>query len=266
MASQAEDIRKYAIENYVRPFLESNEATLSIRAGDVARSMILTNRLRAVCSALGGSKLQREAGLRLMERTGSRESTTTTFRYKRAALPAAPTETRAARHAPVRPPTRAAAGARPDAPPARGALLPPAADLCLVSCVKSKLSRPAPAKELYTSDLFRKERAVVEAESWPWFILSAQHGLVHPGTEIAPYEKTLNDMRAAERREWADRVMAALAPHLSGVTDVVFFASMRYQEFLDPQLRGRGVRVHAPMASMRIGERLAWLNAALHQA
>lgn len=135
-----------------------------------------------------------------------------------------------------------------------------------MSCVKSKLSRPAPAKELYTSDLFRKARAVVEAEGWPWLILSAQYGLVHPGTEIAPYEKTLKNMRAAERREWASRVMAALKPHLSGVTDVVFFAGKCYREFLDPKLRTRGVRVHTPMAGMGIGKQLSWLNEARRRA
>ena len=39
----------------------------------------------------------------------------------------------------------------------------PAADLCLVSSVKTKLPRRAPAKELYASAWFRKARAVVEA-------------------------------------------------------------------------------------------------------
>ena len=40
----------------------------------------------------------------------------------------------------------------------------PVADLCLVSGVKTKLSRRAPAKELYASARFRKTCAVVEAE------------------------------------------------------------------------------------------------------
>lgn len=85
----------------------------------------------------------------------------------------------------------------------------PSADLCLVSCVSKKQSHPAPAKELYTSDWFTKVRALVEAQGWPWAILSAHYGLVHPEEEIRPYEKTLNSMRVAERRAWADRVMQA---------------------------------------------------------
>jgi hypothetical protein len=48
----------------------------------------------------------------------------------------------------------------------------------LVSCVKDKLDHPAPAKDLYTSDLFRKARGYAERVGVPWFILSSEHGLV----------------------------------------------------------------------------------------
>jgi hypothetical protein len=46
----------------------------------------------------------------------------------------------------------------------------------LVGCVKGKRSRPAPARELYTSALFLGRRAFVEATCERWFILSAKHG------------------------------------------------------------------------------------------
>ncbi len=55
------------------------------------------------------------------------------------------------------------------------------------------------AKDLYVSDLFRKARRYVEAKNCPWFILSAEYGLVSPEQVIAPYEKTLNHMGVAER-------------------------------------------------------------------
>ncbi|MGZ5227486.1 MAG: DUF6884 domain-containing protein [Burkholderiales bacterium] len=55
----------------------------------------------------------------------------------------------------------------------------------LVSCVSRKAGMPLPARALYTSDLFRKVRAFVERAGGPWFILSAEHGLVHPDTVIA---------------------------------------------------------------------------------
>ena len=44
----------------------SGESTLSIRAGDVARSMELRNRIPNGCSALEGRRFQQEAGLVLI--------------------------------------------------------------------------------------------------------------------------------------------------------------------------------------------------------
>ena len=46
--------------------------------------------------------------------------------------------------------------------------------VALVSCVKSKLRKAAPARELYSrSPWFRTARKIVEANSVRWFILSA---------------------------------------------------------------------------------------------
>ena len=137
------------------------------------------------------------------------------------------------------------------------------ADLCLVSCVSKKLPCPAPAKGLYVSQFFLKARAFVESRRWPWFILSAEHGLLHPDAVTAPYEKTLNKMRADARRAWANDVMHALEPHLAKEKTVVILAGEKYRKFLEPQLRTRGVQVCVPMAGLRIGEQLRWLNARL---
>ena len=136
----------------------------------------------------------------------------------------------------------------------------PAADLCLVSCVSKKQPRCAPAKDMYISPWFTKARTLVEAQGWPWFILSAQYGLLHPDQEIARYEKTLNTMRVAERRAWANDVINALESHLDGVQSVVVFAGQKYQEFLVPEMRRRGIQVHVPMEGLKIGEQLAWLS------
>ncbi len=136
----------------------------------------------------------------------------------------------------------------------------PAADLCLVSCVKPKLRERAPARELYVSSWFRKARAVVEAEGRRWFILSAKCGLVDPDEVIEPYDKTLKDMPKNERVEWSREVMSALDPSLDGVDSVVIFAGEKYREFLAPKLRERGIAVRVPMEGLKIGEQLRWLN------
>jgi hypothetical protein len=62
--------------------------------------------------------------------------------------------------------------------------------IILITCGKSKLPRPSPAKDLYTGTAFRS--------NWRWassvfpesqiFIISAKHGLLRPSQIIAPYD------------------------------------------------------------------------------
>lgn len=130
----------------------------------------------------------------------------------------------------------------------------------LVSCVAQKQSRRAPARDLYISPWFRKARTYVESTGQPWFVLSAEHGLVSPDQVVSPYDLTLNTMAVAARRQWANRVLTQLAPHLDGVGSVVFLAGHRYREFLEPSVRGRGLVVSVPMEGLRIGEQLRWLT------
>lgn len=58
----------------------------------------------------------------------------------------------------------------------------------LVGCVKSKRGTAAPARDLYTSALFRGRRRYVELTCDRWFILSARHGLVEPEEILEPYD------------------------------------------------------------------------------
>lgn len=130
----------------------------------------------------------------------------------------------------------------------------------LVSCVSQKRAWACEARDLYVSELFRKARRYVEASGCPWFILSAEHGLVAPGQVIAPYERTLNTMGVAERRAWAERVAAQLAEAVPDLSRVVFLAGERYREFLARDLAVREVAVSVPMQGLRIGEQLRWLG------
>jgi hypothetical protein len=92
--------------------------------------------------------------------------------------------------------------------PTRGAWEGP--DIVLVSCVKTKRHEPAAARDLYTSALFAKERAYAERVGAPWFILSAEHGLVAPEEWLAPYERYLPDTPASYRSAWGAWVAARL--------------------------------------------------------
>ena len=256
--SLADRIRANARARHIEPARHAGRKTVTLRAGDIARDMGLKNRMPAVCSALGSKLFLREAGLRLVERIGPHQSTTTEFRFKildRSAEGPIPVSTE---RVSAPPPTRIAPKRRstPDMGDGRR--------LFLVSCVKTKLRTRARAKDLYVSAWFRKARACVESTGCPWGILSAEYGLLHPDEEIRPYEKTLNAMPVAERRAWAYEVLESMDPFLVGIDTVVFFAGERYREFLEPGLREWGVAVTVPMLGLSQGRQLAWLDDCLH--
>ncbi len=119
--------------------------------------------------------------------------------------------------------------------------------LCLVSCVARKRARPASARELYVSDWFKKARAYAETRGAPWFILSAEHGLVRPDEEIAPYEKTLKAMGATERRRWAEKVIGQMERSLPGAETIAVLTGKPYREHLMGYLRSRAGRVETPL-------------------
>lgn len=135
----------------------------------------------------------------------------------------------------------------------------------LVSCTKSKLGAPAPARDLYTaSDWFRRARAYVEAHGDDWYILSAEHGLLHPDTVIAPYETSLLAMDDRSRLNWATRVNHQLmreALHRDHIRFVIL-AGHTYRERLEPWLNGGDEgRATVPMRGLGMGEQKAWLAA-----
>jgi hypothetical protein len=129
----------------------------------------------------------------------------------------------------------------------------------LVSCVSKKRSVASRAKELYVSDWFQKARSFVERTGCPWFILSAEHGLVGPEVMISPYNKTLNTMPVNERRAWAATVLQQIRAALPDAKRIAFLAGRRYREFLIDELRSRHVEITVPMEGLRIGEQLRWL-------
>ena len=130
----------------------------------------------------------------------------------------------------------------------------------LVSCVKQKRETAAAAKDLYTSSWFRKAQAHVEATGMPWFILSAQHGLLDPEQVIEPYEKTLNKMRISDRKEWAKRVIAQMEQQLPKAERIVVFAGKKYRDYLMSYLRSKASSVEVPLEKHRQGEQLSWFN------
>jgi hypothetical protein len=130
--------------------------------------------------------------------------------------------------------------------------------IVLLSCVNSKRDRPCKAGEMYTSPLFQKMMAYAQSlKPKSIFILSAKYGLLSTDTVIDPYEKTLKNMKTAERRQWAQGVISELRKHCDLDADnFVFLAGMPYRENLVPHLKHHEV----PMEGLVFGKQLQWLE------
>ena len=142
--------------------------------------------------------------------------------------------------------------------------------LILVGCVKSKRGELSAAKDLYDSPLWRCRRAYAERSGVPWYILSAEHGLLAPETVIAPYDLALTNLRAADRRVWSRRVLDGLAakvPVLQGIT-IEVHAGKAYADYgLEDGLQGAGAKVQRPLARVAgIGHQCAWYAERLRHA
>ena len=131
----------------------------------------------------------------------------------------------------------------------------------LVACAATKLDRPAPARELYRSDLFAKSSTYAQRLG-EWYILSAAHGLVHPDTVLEPYNVTLDDMTRDERMVWGCRVAWRLPMFNIQADRCVVLAGRAYRDPIMAALRRRFAEVVIPLEGLGIGhqkQRLAQL-------
>lgn len=139
----------------------------------------------------------------------------------------------------------------------------PAPTLLLLACVKEKLPAPAAARDLYVSPLFKKQREYAELVGLPWFILSAEHGLVVPDEWLSPYERYLPETPPSFRRAWGNWVverLELLTANLAGRT-IEVHAGATYVDALRAPLASKGASVYEPLAGLRMGQRLAWYGA-----
>ena len=130
-----------------------------------------------------------------------------------------------------------------------------ASDVVLISCSKTKLDHPAAARHLYDSPLFRQSRAYAVASGRPWFILSAEHGLVGPDEWLAPYERYLPDTPRSFRDAWGHWVVERLDLLVGGLAGrlVEIHAGAAYVEPIADRLRAKGCHVIVPLAGLAVG-------------
>ena len=132
------------------------------------------------------------------------------------------------------------------------------ATVVLISCVKKKLDHAAPAKDLYTSPLFRL--------SWEYaktrnpnkiFILSAKYNLLNPEKVVEPYDQTLKSMGSQGRKEWSAEVLKELRNNTDTKNDkFVLLAGRPYLKYIEDEI----VHKEEPLKGLSIGRRISRLK------
>ena len=159
-------------------------------------------------------------------------------------------------------PTRPARPASRTAPAAEAAARGGGVDIVLVGCVKTKADQPRPAREFYQSPLFQKRRRYAETCGHHWYVLSAEHGLVHPDALLEPYDVALAEQSDDYRQAWAGWVAAKLRRVEGSLHGrrIEIHAGQAYAAPLLPLLRAAGAHVAQPLAGLRQGQHLAWYD------
>lgn len=138
----------------------------------------------------------------------------------------------------------------------------------LVACCMTKLARPAPARELYISPLFRMSLAFAEARCERVYVASAEHDLVELGRVLSPYNRTLTTLTPAQRKLFGAAVARGLVDRHGDRFELLVLAGAAY---IDPiraafARMGAHVEMREPLAGLQIGERLSFLKPATQPA
>lgn len=141
------------------------------------------------------------------------------------------------------------------------------AKIVLLSCTKSKLSKPSPAQELYSaSPMFKKTLEYGKAlKPDKMYILSAKHHLVPLQKELAPYDKTLKEMPKDEKEKWGEETVKQMKS--AGINlekdQFVFLTGAEYMKPFSKYIPEENIE--KPMEGKRFGERLKWLNSQVNK-
>ena len=100
--------------------------------------------------------------------------------------------------------------------PRRSAALPSSSgqptrpDVVLVEDSRQQGDQAAPAEDLFTGEVFVRARTYARATGAPWFVLSAEYGLLSPDQVVGPYERSIATVPPAYREAWGPWVLARL--------------------------------------------------------
>ena len=84
--------------------------------------------------------------------------------------------------------------------------------IALVGCSASKCDHPAPARDFYTSRLFRASYDYAEKTCDAVLIVSAFYDVVAPTQKLHPYDRNLRIYTKREREDWGVRTVGQILP------------------------------------------------------
>ena len=128
--------------------------------------------------------------------------------------------------------------------------------IVFLSCVKTKQSKCCAARDMYTSDLFRKSLAYAEKlQPTHIYILSAKYGLLDLQDVIEPYNATLVGANDAACKRWAYMVYKQMQEKRVNFDDeAVFLCGKNYRRYLITKFKNAA----APLKHLGIGQQLAF--------
>ena len=106
--------------------------------------------------------------------------------------------------------------------------------IVFLSCVSEKNDHKCAAKDLYISPLFQKSYAYAQKlNPDKIYILSAKYFLLDLDDQVSPYDLTLKNMSADERRQWTEKVIEmSKKKGIKQDDEVIFLAGKAYTEYL----------------------------------
>lgn len=134
--------------------------------------------------------------------------------------------------------------------------------IALISCTKLKANYSCSTRQMYQeSTLFNKAIKYIEQQDYnDWFVLSAKYGLLRQYDQIEPYDLTLNNMKVSERKTWSELVLKQIHDMQLNVTQIDFYAGVKYREYLIPIFEQKGINCNVPLKGKGIGEQLQFYS------
>jgi hypothetical protein len=107
---------------------------------------------------------------------------------------------------------------------------------------------PVPVATLFRSPGFARARELAERSGFPWFVLSAKHGLLDPGDVVGPFAVQMDERSASYRVAWGEWVVAQLSERLplEGAT-VEVHGGVDFAQPLRQPLSRRGAALDIPL-------------------